>query len=172
MDNHLTHDPRAKQQIKDAIYDYLYKPMLLKFSKRLEVIINQHCVLTGNSTKCFIYKGELYCDPTEVPPRKVARLAVQLHSIMDLYLKDVKTLNQQELPYVLGFIGQVLNASNHLPDYLRVFPSSIHQPIEDLVRTCPCRDIKLSQEGIEALQNKNEAAINLLKQRMVLNLLI
>ena len=171
MDDHLIHDPRTKLQIKDAIYNFLYQSIEKSFSKRLEDIISKNSVLCGNSEKSLTYKGEVYCVSTEVPPRKVNRLVKQLAPVMDNYLSELKHLNSYELPYVMGFISQVLNASNHLPDYLKVFPQSIHQPIEELVLTCPCRANRLTQSNVEELQNKNQVPINLLKQRMVLNLI-
>ena len=90
---------------------------------------------------------------------------------MDLYLKDLNTLNTHEIPYVLGFINQVLNASNDLPDYLRVLPASIHQPIQDMINSCGCRTTQLTEETVAHLQQSNQRSIELLKQRLMLNLL-
>ena len=171
METSLIHDPRTKLQIKDAIYNFLYQSIEQSFKKRIEDIISKNCVLCGNANQSFTYKGVVYCNPLEVPPRKMNRLVKQLIPVMDNYLSELKHLNTYELPYVMGFISQVLNASNHLPDYLKVFPQSIHQPIEELVLTCPCRANKLTQSTVEELQNKNQVPINLLKQRMVLNLI-
>lgn len=172
MDEQLQHDPRTKLQIKDAIYAFLYKPLQDQFDKRLEDIINKNCTLSGLAEKSFTYKGENYCSQSEIPPRKMNRLVKQLVPVMDIYLKDKWQLNNYELPFVIGFINQVLNASNSFQDYLNVFPPALHHPIEKLALTCPCRSHKLSLFDITALQNKNQTPINLLKQRMVVNLLI
>lgn len=172
MDDPLQHDPRTKQQIKDAIHGFLYAPLIQQFQHRLDDIIVKNCVLLGNSEKSFIYKGERYSSLNTALPLKMNRLHKQLHVPMDEYLRDLRQLNNYELPYVLGFIGQVLNASNHVHDYLRVLPSAVHRPVEQLIESCPCRSVKLTQEGIEALQSKNKIPIDLMKQRMVINLLI
>lgn len=172
MDDQLQHDPRTKLQIKDAIFNFLYKPLEDQFNKRLEDIIDKNCTLSGLAEKSFTYKGENYCSRSEIPPRRLNRLVKPLYPIMDIYLKEKWQLNNYELPFVIGFINQVLNASNSFQDYLSVFPQSLHYPIERLALTCPCRANKLSLFDIQALQNKNQTSINLLKQRMVVNLLI
>lgn len=172
MDEPLQHDPRTKQQIKDAIYGFLYEPILSQFQTRLDGIIVKNCVLLGNSEKSFIYKGVTYSTSNTQLPLKMNRLQKQLFMDMEDYLKEIRQLNNYELPYVLGFIGQVLNSSNHPNDYLRILPSAIHRPVEKLIQTCPCRANKLTQEDVEALQNNNKVPINLIKQRMVNNLLI
>lgn len=172
MTEPLRHDPRTKQQIKDALYLFLYQPVLDQFNKRLEAIILKNAGLLGSAWHVFSYKGETYALVDGQRPRKVDRLAKSLHGAMDAYLKEVKELNSQELPYVLGFIGQVLNSSNALQDYLKVFPPAVHLPIEQMIASCPCNTGKLSQNGIERLQSLNEVPIVLMKNRLVLNLLI
>lgn len=171
MDEPLLHDPRTKQQIKDAIYSYLYGPVLKQFALRMDAIVIKNAVLLGSGEMSFVYKGETY-STGGLLPRKMSRLSKLLHPIMEEYLKDVKQLNSYELPYVLNFIGQVLNSSNDLQDYLLVLPSAVHQPVQQLIASCPCRAKKLTLDGIKLLQLKNEVPINLIKQRLVTNLLI
>jgi len=172
MNEPLQHDPRTKQQIKDVLYSYLYKPIEDHFLKRLHSLIAKNVVLTGCSHASFMYKNELYtCDTTPLP-RKMNRLATQLHPEMGEYLKDLAQLNDREMPFVVGFINQVLNSSNELHDYLRLLPSSVHYPVQDLINSCPCRAKKLSDESVAVLQHKNQGPIQMIKQRMVNNLLL
>jgi hypothetical protein len=172
MDTHLQHDPRTKKQIKEAIYSFLYNPVFKNFQRKLEVLITKNSVLCGNAEMSFNYKNETYCTPGAVLPRKMNRLHKSLHIYMDEYLKEIHVLNSYELPYVLGFINQVLNSSNDLQDYLLVFPASLHPPIEGLINSCPCRTNRLTLDEIHLLQGKNHIPINLLKQRQVINLII
>lgn len=172
MDESLQHDPRTKMQIKDAIYGFLYEPILKQFQRRLDEIIVKNCILLNSPEQSFIYKGKVYATVGYPLPRIMNRLSKQLFVHMDEYLHDLKQLNNYELPYVLGFIGQVLNASNHLPDYLKVLPPAVHQPIAKLINTCPCRSVRLTEAGILELQKNNTVPISLIKQRMVTNLLI
>ena len=172
MEEQLQHAPRTKQQIKDLLYAFLYAPVQQQFKHRLDALITRNTVIQGATHKSFIYKGIVYaCDSSPVP-RRMNRLAIQLVPDMDEYLADLKQLNDHELPYVLGFINQVLNASNDLHDCLRLLPQSVHQPIEKLIATCPRRAKHLTEEAVQDIQSKNHQSIALIKQRMVANLLI
>lgn len=167
----LQHDPRSKSQIKDALYAFLYDPIQKQFKGRIDTLIVRNAILGGYTHRHFVYKGELYNSEITHPPVKKNRLLAQLRPDVDAYLKDLEALND-ELPYVLGFINQVLNASNDLKDYLRLFPDSIHHPINHLIATCPCRTVQLSEEKIVQLKANNKESINLMKKRLVTNLLI
>ncbi len=172
MTEQLQHDPRTKIQIKDALYEHLYAPLDKQFKDRLQQIAIKNAVLSGHTHISFIYKNVVYnCDTTALP-RKMNRLHAQLQPVMNDYLKEAKQLNEKEVPYVIGFITQVLNASNELHDYLRLLPQSVHHPVQSLIDTCPCRGKKLSEETVDLLQQKNQVPIQLMKQRMVNNLLI
>lgn len=172
MTDTLSHDPRTKQQIKDAIYSFLYQPTEKQMKLRLDTLIVKNAVIGGYTHKSFMHKNILYnCDATALP-RKMNRLVPQLYEDMAEYLKDLKQLNEREVPYVVGYINQVLNSSNDLCDYLKLLPEAVHNPIKHLIATCPCRNEKLPQETVQMLQKKNQTSIDLMKQRMVLNLLI
>lgn len=168
----LQHDPRTKQQIKDMLYAFLYEPVQRQFKSRLNALITRNTAIAGASHQSFTYKGNLYSNDAASPPRRLTRLVPQLVPEMDAYLAELKQLNDKEVPYVVGFINQVLNASNDLHDYLRVLPQSLHPPIQKLIESCPCRTKKLSDEQVQELQSKNQRYIDLAKQRMVTNLLI
>lgn len=172
MAEQLQHDPRTKQQIKDVLYELLYTPIQKQFKQRLKQITVENAVLAGYTHNSFMYKNVLYNCDTNVLPRKMNRLVVQLQPAMNEYLKELKQLNEKELPYVLGFINQVLNSSNELHDYLRLLPPSVHYPIQGLINTCPCLGKKLTEETVALLQEKNLGPIQLMKNRMVTNLLI
>lgn len=172
MTEQLQHDPRTKQQIKDVLYDILYTPIQKQFKQRLEQITVKNAVLGGYNHKSFMYKSVLYNCDNNVLPRKMNRLVIQLQPAMNEYLKELKQLNEKELPYVLGYINQVLNSSNELHDYLRLLPPSVHHPIQGLINTRPCRGKKLPDETVALLKEKNLVSVQLMKNRMVTNLLI
>lgn len=172
MDTQLEHDPRTKQQIKDALYAHLYDPVQKDFRTRLETIIQRNCLIGGHSHKHVMFKGALYNVDSTVPPLPRNRLAPALREEMEAYLKDLDQLNNHELPYVLGYINQVLNSSCDMEDYLRVLPESVHRPLLQLQASCPCRTSALSEDKAERLRLENDASIKLMKERMVTNLLI
>lgn len=168
----VQHDPRTKELIKQAIYDHLYNPVSQQFAARLEALVIQNTVLGQYTHKSFHYKGELYnCDSTPAPIRR-NRLQPQLRPQMDKYLDDIAAINRQEVPYVLGYITRVLNASNHFGDYLRTFPDCLHTPIHKLIAACPCHTTNIPDQKIAEINKESEFSIKLIKQRMVTNLLI
>ena len=167
----LLYDPRTKKQIKDLLYNFLYDPIELKFRKQLDWIIARNTVLIGASHKSFVYKGELHSsEPTFC--RKQNKLHPQMRSYMDDYLKEQKVINDREIPLVIGFITKLLNTSNTLSDYLKILPESVHRPIQKLIDSCPCRAKQLSPEFIVNFTEDNKDSIDLIKRRMVINLLI
>ena len=172
MSEVLQHDPRTKQQIKDMLYAFLYEPVQRQFKTRLDSLIKRNTVILGASHQSFIYKGNLYTCDIAPPPRKLNRLVPQLVPDMEAYLTDQKQINDKERPYVVGFINQVLNASNDLHDYLRVLPQSLRPPIQKLIDSYPCRTKKLTDAEVQEMQAKNQRYIDLVKSRMVMNLLI
>ena len=172
MDEPLQHDPKTKQQIKDMLYAFLYTPVEKQLEKQLEQIITRNCLALSLGHRSFAYKGVLYNLDMSKPPRRMNPLAPSLTGVMEDYLKEVKQLNTVELPYVLGFITAVLNASNDLHDYLRVLPDALHPPIEALIASCPGRTKKLTDFDADSMQKKHQKPIDLIRQRMVTNLLI
>ena len=129
--------------------------------------------IAGSFThKHFTYKGVVHNVDTTLPPIKKNRLLPQLRVEMDEYLRDLNELNTRELPFVLGFINQVLNSSASIEDYLRVLPESLHQPLRDLKSTCPCRTMHLTEDKVTLLKEKNQEPINLMCSRLAANLLI
>lgn len=168
----LQHDPKSKQQIKEALYAHLYAPVQMRFKNRIDALVVQNTLIGGYAHKSFQHKGVLYAYDTSPPPRKANRLVPQLTVPMADYLRDLQVLNEQELPYVLGFINAVLNASNHFPDYLHLFPEALHAPLYQLLTTCPCHTRQLDDPAIAALKAKNTTSIDLMKARLVLNLIV
>ena len=172
MSETLQHDPRIKQQIKDLLYKSVYTPVMEKFSERLSEIITKNTTLILSGHRSFIYRKKFYTDTNEPKPLKLNRLSPALYPVMDDYLKDLNELNNVELPYVLGFINQVLNSSNNLYDYLRLLPESMHPPLKELIASCPCRGHDLPEEKVEEIIQKNKTSIELIKKRMLLNIIL
>jgi hypothetical protein len=173
MTEELVYDPKSKQLIKDAIYGHLYMPVKRNFQKRLDTLIQKNSELHRNKQRRLMYKTEIY-EMDEAGPfnRPINQVHADLKPLMQEYIEDLQKLNNQELPYVLGFINQVLNSSNSIQDYFKVFPESLHGPIQKLIDQCGCRTEHLQPETVERLQNRNKIPIDLMKQRMVMNLLL
>lgn len=168
----LRQDPLTKIQIKEALYEFLYTPVSKAFTARLNALIVKNTLVGGYHHKSFHHKGVLYsCDETPVPKRW-NRLLPQLRPQVEEYLRDVEMWNRQELPFVLGYINQVLNSSNNFGDYLKLFPESLHPPLHKLAHSAPGNTKALDESKIIEMTQSNLSSINLIKQRMVTNLLI
>lgn len=169
----LSHDPRTKQYLKDVMYDFLYKPVKVKYATKLRSIILRNRVRMQSNVPGFMFKGATYLLPNAPRklPGRIPQLAPELHTEMNQYLKEVSALNDYELPHVLGFITLVLNTSNDLQDYLALFPESVHKPILDLITTSPCHNTKLSIDQIADIKTKHQTSIDLMRQRLLINIL-
>jgi len=168
----LEHDGKTKQQIKDALYSYLYEPTQRSFKTRIDTLIARNTLMGGYSHKHFIYKGVVYNGEVTLPPLRKNRLLASLKGEMEDYLADLEKLNNTELPYVIGFINQVLNSSCDFQDYLKVLPESLHPPLLKLSATCPCKNSRLDPDRVKAIVEANTGSIALVKERLVRNLLL
>lgn len=168
----LAYDPKTKKRIKDALYSYLYGPAEEKFQQTIKELIHRNTAIYKNTQPCFKYKGEVYTlEPTQMVPRPTNWLDQSLYGEMEAYLTDVKDLKDNELPYVLGYLNKVLNASDSFQDYYQLFPEALHSILRKLEESCPCRNDLLDQKTIEKIRNSNVIAIRRIKRRMTLNLL-
>lgn len=172
MRSQLVYEASVKYRIKDAIHKHLYDPVYKRLNNAINELIVKNTLLKKYSHKSFIYKGEFYSYDSAPPPRKMNQLDWSLRDAMDEYLQERKKLNEQEIPFVLGYITQVLNATNCFENYLQLFPDCLHAIIQEFIEICPYHNSHLSQETIEAIKQKNETSIQLLKQRMAINLLL
>lgn len=169
----LQFDPHTKTMIRDKLYEHIYQPVREQFRKRLHTLITTNSAMHGNTQAWMRFRGEkFHTDNPGQQPRIMNTCHAKVLPSMKEYVEDLEKLNQEEVPHVLGFITAVLNSSNSLQDYLRVFPDCIHKPVEDLIRQCGCHNTSLKDARIDEIRTRNQTSIEVLKQRMVLNLLL
>ena len=164
-------NPLSKQEIKDRLYHFLYDPLMQRMQARLSRLIQQNSLVQQTEYLGFSYKGQAYVIDSRQQPIRLPRLVSGLRPQMDAYLEEANHINCTEIPFVLGFITQVLNSSNDLQDYLKVLPDCLHPPIREMALSCACLTERLNQSQVEDLQRRNQVPIELIKQRLVLNLL-
>jgi len=167
----LKYEPLTKTQIMEMLDDFLYERITTDFTRRLNELIDKNSLLIASSHKSFSYKGKRYSNDTNRFPVKANSLVEQLHPSMNEYLEELKAVVHEKL-YTVGYVKQVLNSSNNPNDYLRLLPSFMHRPIQDLINTCPCRNHSLSADKVKEINDKNIEPLSLIKQRMVKNLLV
>lgn len=166
----VQNDPRTKQMIKDMLYSHIYAPVEYRLHEKLKLIMGKNKLLNHHDMDYFSYKAKVYSlDGTLI--RSAPKLDPSLHGEMQEYLKELNELNRVEIPYVLNFINQVLNASNDLRDYLKILPECLHKPIQELIDAHECHTERLTAEEVEAFKERNTKSILMVKKRLMLNLL-
>lgn len=169
----VAYDPRTKKRIRQELTDELYGPINAELKRELNQIIRKNSIECGNAQQCFKYKGEIYSeDSLKLIPRPVNWLKPSFYTEMESYLDEKKTLEQDELPYVMGYINQVLNSSDSFQDYYKLFPESIHHVLKRIQEQCPCRRDTLKTEQIDRIQRQNIHSVNLMRKRITTNMLL
>ena len=164
----LQNDPRTKQMIKDMLYSHIYDPVEYRLHEKLKLIMGKNRLLNHHDMDYFSYKAKVYSlDGTLI--RSAPKLDPSLYGEMQEYLKELNELNRVEIPYVLNFINQALNASNDLRDYLKILPECLHKPIQELIDAHECRTERLTAEEVGAFKERNAQSILMVKKRLMLN---
>lgn len=167
-------DPLMKTTIKDRLYALLYVPTDTKMFERLQTIIMKNAVMVKAVHASFMYKAVNYsCDVVSVLPRPRNQLDPRLEPQMQEYLADVADL-AKEKPLILAYLTHVLNTSDHPEDWLKLLVPVLHSPIQNFITEHglnPCRFKHMSDEDAAEFLEKNSAAVKLVKQRLVTNLL-
>lgn len=165
------YDPRIKAEIKERIKLFLYREPEARLRDELEQLIVVNDQLSNKGHYMFTYKGVRYKWYDHMPLMWGALpLHTSLHARMDQYLKETKEL-VEESSLTLGYIQNILNRSDDPDDYLRLIPSALHLPIQDLLDLSSGIKKTLSLTDAEKLVKTHERSVDLIKQRLMLNLL-
>lgn len=161
-----------KSQIKDEIHRYLYGSVMEQLNKRVDLIIYKNAAILKHSHMSFNYCGEFYSCDLNKAPRIKQQLDISLHTIMEEYIKDATQLDEEESPYVMGYINQVLNSSINATNYLFLLPDALHQTIKSFYTPFEYSPDWVNNKRNNDILANNQAAISMIKQRLVLNLIM
>ena len=171
MEHTSQYGSNIKHLVREGIYEHLYAPYNRYRCNTLEDIINSNCNKMRYQHKSFTYRGEEFSIDTIPAPKPANRLHQSFYSKMDEYLLERKDINSHELPYVLSFISQVLNKTLYFDDLLNCFPEFIHPALYLFKDLCLLSGSKLSDQEVQFMKQKNNKAIEMMKNRAVRNLL-
>ena len=171
MTDEITHDPRTKQKVFTRITEFIYKPVKESFDARLNEIVLANAKILSNGQAAFRYKGTPYYIKLPLP-KPLCDLHESLHEKLENLLTDIEEVTEGEIPKVNSYLKDVLNYSSNFPDYLKLLPETVHAPIKDMIAECPCHTSGLNSDVVESIQNRNTLPIELMKRRMVRNLLL
>jgi hypothetical protein len=164
-------DPHAKQALKDDLLRYLYDPVWKQWQKTIEHTLIRNCRLMGYQHRSFLFSGHWYCADSNPAPRVQNRLSPELVIAFRNALDEVNAIERTERPYVEGCIVAALNLSNSYPDYLKLLPDALAPRI--MTNTWSFHSIvTLTPEQIDTFKLAHANSLNLLRQRLVRNLLV
>jgi hypothetical protein len=169
-------DPRRKHQIMDELTNYVYEGTKERFNKAISDIAKRNCALTPYTgfLECFTYKGVFYnstgLPDAHVPPtfRRVV-LHHELRADMDKLLKEQTGIHRDEKPFVLSLFTRAMNMSECIEDYKLMFPECMTDVLKNYVTSI---ERQLTDEQIQEFIRNNEKALDLLRTRKVLDLIL
>ena len=165
-------DPLMKTRIRNRLIDFVFGKIKKDLESNLSLLIARNSQLHGNAQAAFRYKRRVFtlADESQLP-YGINPLHEKLEREGEELIKQLDQLLRVEIPQIDSFFTQALNASDNIPDYLKIFPESIHKPLIKIISDCPCNTTKLSEDQIEKLISDNAERIQLLKQRLLLTVL-
>ena len=167
-------EPKAKMMLRDGILSALYEPYSNFMQKELHKIIESNSKWLHSPLMHFLYRGELFYmgSPSDLPRQK-NRIHPDMEEKMKVYLEEAHSFNLEK-EQVHGFIVQVLNLSDVFEDYLKVLPECIHEACIKSYENCwkGLTFVAADSKDIEHLLRSNQKAINTIKERVALNLII
>lgn len=171
MDPHRLQFSRIKYDIKTRLYHHLFDPVYRDFQKQIAAIGTKNSLLLGTNEKHFSYKGLTYLVGDVPISRSFSRLHKSLYDSMEYFLETRKKFLDGEELIISNFITRVLNSSKNPHDFLKMFPSALHHVIQDLVDASPTNLPSMPEEELQAVIQSSQKPIQLMKERMALNLL-
>lgn len=163
---------RSRSEFVGHVIEQVYAPAMAKQKAILDQIIIDNTALLGSSSFSFNFLGETYRMNSREPlPRRVNRLAPQLHERMREFLRQRAEILVEQ-PYINGFFRQVVSAGRNYTDYIALTPSVVHQIIHSIKNALPQGEASLDPDEVDAFHIKHHQAMFMVQQRMALNLIL
>lgn len=125
----------------------------------------------GYQHKSFVYSGLWYSEDSDPGPRIKNVLSPELTESFKQARNEILSVSELEVPYVKGCITAALNLSNSFPDYVRTLPDALAPKIKEYAFSFHAQGI-LTQEQVDTFKSNHAHSLNLLRQRLVRNLLV
>lgn len=166
----IVQDPRLKHAMKSAILQVMYGPYESRRHKEMISILERNCVLQRTTIPVFTFKGVTYGNPTV---QRIVRpkLHPDLHERMMVLINEGNEVHMHERPYIDNYITLVLNSSPSAEDWLALLPETFQGPVRTLIVSYTTAPAQLSADEVALLIEKHQPAIQLMKQRMAINLI-
>lgn len=166
--------PKAKTNLQTTMMEFIFNPFMCYWNRRVDKIIERHVLLCSSTQYGFSYKGENFTGSSKQllrPP--VQRLHKSLYSDMDDLLRERETVTLYEEPLIKSVLCALMNLSNNPWDYFQLLPKELHLAWEHFKTKMPTGyESEITDSIISAFQTKHEAAFNVVRIRMVTNLIL
>lgn len=166
--------PRAKTNLQTAMMQFIFDPFMKYWNRRVDKIIEKHVLLCSSTQYGFSYKGEDFTGSNKRllhPP--IQRLDRSLYSDMDALLREREVITLYEQPLVNSVLCALMNLSNNPWDYFQILPKELHPAWEHFKTNMPTSyESEVTDSIISAFQTKHEAAFDVVRIRMVTNLIL
>lgn len=170
-------DPRLKYELSQSLIASVYGGLKERHHEAIEGIAKRNTVLNPINAviQCFTYKGQIYNYThfkTGVIPWAIRRAGLHssLHAEMDAILKEKQIVADTERPYVLSLITRAMNKTNSIEDYKLMLPDCLHDELNMYPNWVTTRE--LTDEQVQEFIQNNEKALNFLRIRKVLDLIL
>lgn len=158
--------------LRNEIQEFMYSKVTHHISEKIQEIAEENGALTGSNSTTFAYRGEVYnsviTNRTYVKPEE---LHPSLRARMDTIL-SLQEDARRERDYTMNFITKVLNKSRSHEDYLAILPDCIHKPILGFLDQLEAMPRMLDGDDIKDLMRFNQKSYDLIKKRMLANMLL
>lgn len=164
-------DREQKSVILKEVMYYIYAHSDKRLKTQLEEIITKNTALVGKGDLFLFYKGNHYmCEGAYRTERKSNQLVSILKPYMDEWIADQAAFID-ERSLVNAYLASVFNASHNVSDYTRILPDCLHPALRPFLHLRN-RHEPISEEQVQAIQEKNKRAVSMIKQRLLLNIIV
>ena len=166
--------PRAKTNLQTAMMQFIFDPFMKYWNRKVDKIIEKHVLLCSSTQFGFSYKGEDFTGSNKRllhPP--IQRLDRSLYSDMDALLREREVIILYEQPLVNSVLCALMNLSNNPWDYFQILPKELHPAWTHFKTNMPTSyESEITDSIISAFQTKYEAVFDVVRIRMVTNLIL
>jgi len=165
----MSKDPTKKYNVRLMLEEFIYKPAETKLEKKLNAIMNSHSIDDPHRSMAFMFKGQVYAPKDYRSPGKITLLSRRLYPNMEEWLKETNKLQEEKIK-ASNYLTCILNEAENLADLQALLPECLHPGLG--ITGSASHSSLLTPEHIEAVNHQHTDSIQMIKERLVLNLLI
>jgi hypothetical protein len=165
------YDPRLRTVIKEQLFVTMYDTINQRLYKKINHLIEQNAIACNYIHRSFVFRNQLYQNDPAPPPRPSNRLHPTLLPIMASYIDEFNALNDEEIPFIQGYLARVLNAFKNLEDCLEFLPDTLKPVLLGFIAQYPTTSPRVSPDVLAKFKLENDQYLDKFKQYMVMNLI-